>query len=175
MLKLKLQCFGHLRRRTNSIGKDPDAGKDWRQGEKGTTQNERVGWHHWLNEHVFEQVPGAGDGQGSLVYCSPWGCKESDMSERLNWTDLNWYVRREQKRQEKKSVEKPQKGKLPKMVEEQQIQRGWNRKRLRMISRVDNGISLNCELLREKHFWGCQERGKLGGSQEMNLFRICQI
>ena len=67
-------------------GKDPDAGKDWRQEEKGTTEDEMVGWHHWLNRHEFEQAPGVGDGQGSQECCGPWGCKESDMSEQLNWT-----------------------------------------------------------------------------------------
>ena len=66
-------------------GKDSDAGKDWRQ--KGTTGDEMVGWHHRLNGHEFEQAPGVGDGQGSLVCCSPWGRKESDTTERLNWTD----------------------------------------------------------------------------------------
>ena len=55
------------------IGKDPDAGKDWRQ--KGMTEDEMVGWYHWLNGHEFEQAPGAGDGQGSLAGCSPWGCR----------------------------------------------------------------------------------------------------
>ena len=57
-------------------GKDPDVGKDWRQEEKGTTEDEMVGWHHQLNEHEFEQVPGVGDGQGSLVCFSPWGQRE---------------------------------------------------------------------------------------------------
>ena len=66
-------------------GKDPDAGKDWRQEEKGTTEDEMVVWHHQLNGHEFEQVPGVDDGQGSLTHCSPWGCKESDMTKRLNW------------------------------------------------------------------------------------------
>ena len=60
------------------IGKDPDAGKDWRQEEKGTTKDKMVGWHHWL---MFEQAPGVGDGQGSLVFCSPWGRKELDAAE----------------------------------------------------------------------------------------------
>ena len=69
------------------IGKDPDAGKDWRQEEKGTTEDEMVGWHHLLNGHEFEYVQGVGDGQGSLVCCNPWGCKESDMTERMNWTE----------------------------------------------------------------------------------------
>ena len=60
--------------------KDPDAGKDWGQEEKGTTEDEMVGWHHRLNGHGFEQAPGAGEGQGSLVCCSPWGCKESGVT-----------------------------------------------------------------------------------------------
>ena len=68
--------------------KDPDAGKDWRWEEKGTTEDEIVGWHHWLNGHEFEQAPGVGNGQGSLACCSPWGHKESDMTEWLNWTEL---------------------------------------------------------------------------------------
>ena len=67
------------------IGKDPDAGKDWRQEEKGITEDEIVGWDHQLNGHEFEQVLGVGDGQGGLVCCSPWGHKESNMTERLNW------------------------------------------------------------------------------------------
>ena len=68
------------------IGKDPDAGKDWRQEEKGTTEDEMVGWHHWLNGDKFEWTPGVGDGQGGLACCSPWDCKELDMTEQLNWT-----------------------------------------------------------------------------------------
>ena len=67
--------------------KDPDAGKDWRQEEKGTIEDETVGWFHWLNGYEFEQAPGVGDGQGSLACCSPWGCKESDMTEWLNWPE----------------------------------------------------------------------------------------
>ena len=70
------------------IRKDTDAGKDWRQEEKGTTEDEMFGWHHQFNEHdEFEQAPGVGDGQGSLVCYSPWGNKESDTTGRLNWTD----------------------------------------------------------------------------------------
>ena len=71
------------------IWKYPDAGKDWRR-EKGMTEDEMVGWHHWLNGHEFEQAPKVGDGQGSLACCSQWGRKESDRTERLNWTELNW-------------------------------------------------------------------------------------
>ena len=74
------------------LGKDPDAGKDWGQEEKRTTESEMAGWHHWLNGHEFEQALGVGDGQGSLVCCSPWGHRESDTTEQLNWTDLNWSV-----------------------------------------------------------------------------------
>ena len=58
-----------------TFGKDPDAGKDWRQEEKGTTEDEMVGWHHRLDGHEFEQTLGVGEGQGSLVCCSPWGCR----------------------------------------------------------------------------------------------------
>ena len=68
-------------------GKDPDAGKDWRQEEKGTAEDEMVGWHHWLIGHEFEQALRVGDGQGSLVYCSPWGHQLTWLSD---WTELNW-------------------------------------------------------------------------------------
>ena len=78
MLKLKLQCSGHLMRRANSLEKTLDAGKDLRQEEKGMTEDQMVEWHHQLNEHEFEQAPGDGEEQGSLAYCSPWGGKESD-------------------------------------------------------------------------------------------------
>ena len=69
------------------LGKDPDAGKDWREEKKGTTEDEMVGWHHQLNGHEFEQTLGDSEGQGNLVCCSPWGRRESDMTERLNWTE----------------------------------------------------------------------------------------
>ena len=68
--------------------KDPNAGKDWRQEEKGMTEDEMVGWHHWLNGREFEQAPGIGDEQGNLACYSPWGCKESDTTEQLKWTEL---------------------------------------------------------------------------------------
>ena len=71
------------------IGKDPGVGKDWRQEEKGMTEDEMVGWHHWLHRHECEQAPGIGGGQGSLVCCSPRGRKESYTTEWLNWTE-NW-------------------------------------------------------------------------------------
>ena len=70
-------------------GKECDAGKDWRQQEKGTTEDEMVGWHHWVNGHEFEQTLGAGDGQRSLACCHPWGRKELDTTEPLNWTEEN--------------------------------------------------------------------------------------
>ena len=69
------------------IWKDPNAGKDWRQKEKETTEDEMVGWHHRLDGHEFEKAPGVGGGQGNLACCSTWGHKESDMTEQLNWTD----------------------------------------------------------------------------------------
>ena len=68
------------------IGKDPDAGRDWGQEEKGTTENEMAGWHHLLNGHGFGWTPGVGDGQGGLACCGSWGRKESDTTE----TELNW-------------------------------------------------------------------------------------
>ena len=70
------------------IGKDPDAGKDWGQEEKETTQYEMVGWHHWLDGCESEWTPGVGDGQGGLECCDSWGRKESNTTERLNWTEL---------------------------------------------------------------------------------------
>ena len=73
-------------------GKGPDAGKDWRQEEKGMTEDEMIGWHHWLKGREFEQALGVGDGQGSLVCYSPWGHKESDTTERLIWAELNCYM-----------------------------------------------------------------------------------
>ena len=71
------------------IGKDPDAGKDWREEQKGTTEDEMVGWHHQLNGHEFEQAPGVSVGQGSLACCSLWGHKESDTTEWQTWTELS--------------------------------------------------------------------------------------
>ena len=70
------------------IGKDPDAGKDWRQKEKGITEDKMVGWHHWLNGHEFEKTPRDGEGQGGLASCSPWGRKESRTAEQLNYNNV---------------------------------------------------------------------------------------
>ena len=74
------------------IWKDLDAGKDWRQEEKGMTEDEMAGWHHRLNGHEFEWSPGVSDGQGGLACCSPWGCKESVTTERLNWIEKPKYL-----------------------------------------------------------------------------------
>ena len=71
----KLQYFDHLIWKADSL-EDLDAKNDWGQEEKGATEDEMAGWHHWLNAHEFEQAPGVGEGQGSLAYCSPWSYKE---------------------------------------------------------------------------------------------------
>ena len=100
MLKLKLQYFDAVPYMVTTIpdvkswfvGKNPDAGKDWGQ-EKRTTEDEMVGWYHWLNGHEFEQTPGDSDGQGSLMCSNSWGCRESDTTEHLNnknWNQWNW-------------------------------------------------------------------------------------
>ena len=78
------------------IGKDADAGKDWMQEEK-VVSNKMVGWHHWLKGHEFEQTPRDSEGQGSLTWCSPWGHKESDRTERLNWTKSSQILETERK------------------------------------------------------------------------------
>ena len=88
MVKLKLQYFGHMIGRADSFEKT-DAGKDWGQEMKGTTEDKTVGWHHRLNGHGTGWTLGVGDGQEGLVYCSPQGCKESDMTKWLTWTDTH--------------------------------------------------------------------------------------
>ena len=85
--KDKCWCWSSTDAKNWLIGKDPDAGKDWRQEEKGMTEDEMVGWHHWLDGHEFEEAPGVGDGQGGLVCYSLWGHKELDATE-LNRTWL---------------------------------------------------------------------------------------
>ena len=87
MVKLKLQILWPPDAKSWLIWKDPDAGKEWRQEEKGTTEDEMVGWHYCLNGHEFGWTPGVGDGQGGLMCCSPWGRKESDSTLQLNWTE----------------------------------------------------------------------------------------
>ena len=72
------------------IGKDSDAGRDWGQEEKGTTEDEMAGWHHWLDGRESEWTLGIGDGQGGLACCDSWGHKESDTTEQLNWMELNF-------------------------------------------------------------------------------------
>ena len=74
------------------VGKDPDAGRDWWQEEKGTTEDEMAGWHHWLDGREFEWTLGVGDGQGGLACCDSWGHKESDTTEQLNWTDTSSFI-----------------------------------------------------------------------------------
>ena len=74
------------------IGKDPDAGTDWGKEEKGTTEDDMAGWHHWLDGRESEWTPGVGDGQGGLACCDSWGRKESDTTEWLNWTELKAQV-----------------------------------------------------------------------------------
>ena len=74
------------------IGKDSDAGRDWGQEEKGMTEDEMAGWDHRLDGHEFEWTPGVGDGQGGLVCCDSWGCKESDTTEQLNWTETLYLI-----------------------------------------------------------------------------------
>ena len=86
MLKLKLQYFGHLMQ-SWLIGKDSDAGMEWGQKEKEMTEDEMAGWHHQLDGHGFGWTLGVGDWQGGLECCGSWGCKESDMTEGLNWTE----------------------------------------------------------------------------------------
>ena len=86
MLKLKLQYFGHLMQRVDSLEKT-DAWRDWRQEEKGMTEDEMAGWHHWLDGREFEWTLGVGDGQGGLACCDSWGHKESDVTERLSLSE----------------------------------------------------------------------------------------
>ena len=85
MWKLKLQYFGHLMWRVDSLENTLMLG-GWGKEERGTTEDEMAGWHHWLNGCESEWTPGVGDGQGGLACCDSWGCKESDTTERLNWT-----------------------------------------------------------------------------------------
>ena len=88
MLKRKLQCFGHLMQRTDSLEKTLMLGNIEGERRRGWQRN-MVRWHHWLNGHEFEQTPEIGDGQEGLACCSPWDHKESDPTERLNWIELN--------------------------------------------------------------------------------------
>jgi len=89
-VKPELQYFGHLMQRVDLLEKT-DTGRDWGQ-EKGTTKDEMAGWRHWLDGCKSEWTPGVGDGQGGLACCDLWGHKESDTTERLNWTELKVFV-----------------------------------------------------------------------------------
>ena len=90
MLKLKSPVLWPPHAKSWLIEKDSDAGRDWGQKEKGTTEDEMAGWHHWLDGHEFGWTPGVSDGQGGLVCCNSWGCKESDTTQWLNWTDMTY-------------------------------------------------------------------------------------
>ena len=90
MLRLKLQYFGHLMRRVDSLEKTLISGRHWGQEEKGTTEDEMAGWYHRLDGREFGWTLGVGDGQGGLACCDSWGHKESDTTEQLKWTELNW-------------------------------------------------------------------------------------
>ena len=90
MLKLKLQYFGHLMWRTDSSENTLIWGKYWRQEKKGMTEDEMVGWHHWLDEHEFDYAPRVGDGQRSLACCSSWGHKDLDITDWLNCTETQF-------------------------------------------------------------------------------------
>ena len=90
MLKLKLQYFGHLMWSIDSLEKTSDAGRDWGQEEKGTTEDEMAGWHHWLDGRESEWTLGIGDGQGGLACCDSWGPKSRTWLS--DWTEVNWSV-----------------------------------------------------------------------------------
>ena len=92
MLKLKLQILWPSDVKNWLIRKDPDAGKDWRREEKGTTEDEMFGWHHWPDEHEFEQAPGIDNEQWDMACCSPRGCKE--LTPLSNWTEPNQEMER---------------------------------------------------------------------------------
>ena len=87
--KAETQVLWPLHAKSWLTGKDPDAGRDCGQEEKGMTENEMAGWHRWLDGRESEWTPGEGDGQGSLVCCDSWGHKESDTTEQLNWMGVN--------------------------------------------------------------------------------------
>jgi len=87
MLKLKLQYFWPLHAKSWLLGKDSDAGRDWGQEEKGMTEDEMAGWHHWFDGRESEWTPGVGNGLGGLECCCSWSCQELDMTDWLNWTE----------------------------------------------------------------------------------------
>ena len=85
MLKLKLQSLATWCKEVTHLKRPWDTGKDWRREEKGMTEDEMAGWYHRLHGHEFEKTPEVGDGQGGLACCNPWGCKQSHVTEQLNW------------------------------------------------------------------------------------------
>ena len=90
VMKLKLQYFGYMMRRTESLGKNPNGRKDLGQEEKGATEDEMVEWHHWLSGHEFEQTQGDSEGHGSLVCCSSWGCRvRHDLATKQHYHQLS--------------------------------------------------------------------------------------
>ena len=144
------------------IWKDPDAGKDWGQEEKGTTEDEMVGWHHWLNEHGFGWTPGVGDGQGGLVCCGSRGGKELDMTEQLKWNELNWTERLERASLVAEMVKN-----LPAMQESQVRSLGWE-------DPLEEGMATHSSILAWRIHgqrslagyspWGCRVRHGWSGS-----------
>ena len=96
MLKLKLQYFGHLMHRVDSLQKTLMLGGIEGRRRRGRQMIEMAGWHHWLDGHKFELTPGVGDGQGGLACCNSWGRKESNTTERLNWSETDIFHRRRQ-------------------------------------------------------------------------------
>ena len=96
MLKLKLQYFGHLMRRVDSLEKTLMLGGIRGRRRRGTREDEMAGWHHWLDGRESEWTPGVGDGQGGLACCNSWGRKESDTTERLNWTEKGYSAMKEE-------------------------------------------------------------------------------
>ena len=98
------------------IGKDSDAGRDWGQEKKGTIEGEIAGWYHWLDGCESEWTPGVGDGQGGLACCDLWGRKESDTTERLNWTELKERSKESGREEQRKGERKESGGKRKKII-----------------------------------------------------------
>ena len=127
------------------IGKDSDAGRDWGQDEKGMTEDEMAGWHHWLDGRESEWTPGVGDGQEGMACCNSWGRKELDMTERLNWTKIkhkNQILRAAREKQEKTYEGIPIRIKADLSTETLQARREWQ-----YILKVMKGINLQLRLL----------------------------